>query len=226
MNQPPYIPATLDGFEAWLNNFSTELTATPIAYGLVAGDAVIVAAQYTAWNAAYLAGTNPATRTSATVAAMNGARVTATATVRPYAQNISKNMAVSDLLKIQIGVNLPNNAPVPVPPITDVPSLIVGASQPGQTSFQYRQGSAPTSKAKPFGAIACELWRSVGVAFATSPDQCTLIESLTKTPQIVSNSPANPGDKMTFFCRWTTRSGPQGKAQKGPWSLATNLIAN
>lgn len=225
MNQPPYIPPTLDGFQAWLLNFSTLLTAAPVTYGLTAPDAVIVAAQYTAWHAAYLAGTNPATRTAPTVAAMNGARVTAIGVVRPYATQISRNMAVADIDKLSIGVNLPNNAPVPVPPITDVPSLIVQPSAPGQCVFQYRQGTDPTSKAKPFGALALELWRSVGAAFAVSPDQCTLLESLTKTPQVINNAPANPGDKMTFFCRWTTRSGPQGKAQKGPWSLATNLIA-
>ncbi|MEQ2009600.1 MAG: hypothetical protein ABMA26_22685 [Limisphaerales bacterium] len=226
MNQPPYIPTTLDAFQAWLLNFSTLLTAAPATYGLVAGDAVIVAAQYTAWNAAYLLGTNPATRTTPNVAAMNGARVTATGVVRPYAQSISRNMAVDDADKLSIGVNLPNNAPVPIPPITDVPALIIQPSAPGQVVIAYRQGSAPTSRAKPFGAVALELFRSAGVAFATSPDQCTFIDSLAKTPQVVLNTPANAGDKLTFFARWTTRSGPQGKAQKGPWSLAYNVVAS
>lgn len=226
MNQAPYIPTTLDAFQAWLLNFSTLLTAAPTTYGLVAGDAVIVAAQYTAWHAAYLAGTNPATRTSPTVAAMNGARVTATGVVRPYAQALSRNIAVDDADKLSIGVNLPNNAPVPIPPVTDVPSLIIQPSAPGLTVIAYRQGSAPTSRAKPFGAIACEIWRSNGVAYATDPAQCTLIESVAKTPQVISNAPAVAGEKMTFFARWTTRSGPEGKAQKGPWSLAYNLVAN
>ena len=226
MNQPPYIPPQLAQFDTWLQNFTTLLTATPADFGLTAPDAVICAAQYTAFHAAYLAGTNPGTRTSATVAAMNGARVTAIATIRPYAQQISKNMSVLDADKIAIGVNLPNNAPVPIPPITDVPSLIVQPSAPGTTVFQYRQGADPTSKAKPFGAVGLELWRNIGAVAATSPDQCTLIATLTKTPQQIDNSPATNGQIMTFFCRWTTLSGPQGKAQKGPWSLPTVRVAD
>jgi len=218
MNQAPYIPAKDADFDNWLQNFSTLLTAEPTDYGLVSGDAVIVAAQYSAWHAAYLLATNPATRTSATVAAKDGARVTATSTVRPYATQISRNMGVSDELKIGIGVNLPNNVPVPIPPVTSAPSLILVSATPQAHNLQYRDSLTPTAKAKPFGAVALELWRSVGVSAATDPSQCSLYAQWTKTPNIVSFDVGDVGKKATYFSRWTTRSGPGGTAQPGPWS--------
>lgn len=226
MNQASYIPPKDADFDVWLQNFSVLLTANPTDYGLVAGDAVIVAAEYTNWHPKFLAATNPATRTAPTVAAKDGARVQATGVVRPYATQISRNPAVSDLLKLGIGVNLPNNAPVPVPPITDVPSLILQPSATGLTQIQYRSSGDPTSKAKPFGAIGLEVWRDIGTVAATSPEQCTLFATLTKTPQALSNAPAVNGQIMTFFARWTTRSGPAGVAQKGPWSLPLVVVAS
>ena len=225
MNQAPYIPAKDADFENWLANFSTLLTANPTDYGLTAPDAVIVAAQYSAWNAAFLLATNPATRTSPAVAAKDGARVTATGVVRPYAVAISRNPAVLDADKLSIGVNLPNFTPVPIPPITDVPSIILQSALPNQHTLQFRSSGAPTSKAKPFGVIGLELFRNIGTVAATSPEQCTLYTSATKTPFVVSTDPANAGQVITYFSRWTNRSGAGGQAYKGPWSAPLVLIA-
>ena len=225
MNAPPYIPPADAGFDSFLHTLSTALTANPIDFGLTAPDAVIIAAQYTAWHAAYLTATNPATRTSPTIAAKDAARVLAVGTIRPYCQQIAKNPSVSDELKLSVGLNPPNNVPVPIPPITDVPQLLTQPSAPGQVVLQYRSGENPTSKAKPFGAVALELWRNIGAVAATNPAQCALLASLTKTPQVIDNDPATPGQTMTYFGRWTTLSGPQGKAQKGPWSLPLVVIA-
>lgn len=223
-NQPPYIPAKDADFDTWLLNFTTLLTANPTDYGLVAGDAVICAAQYTAWHPLYLAAINPTTRTSAAIAAKDGARVTAVATVRPYAQQISKNMSVSDALKIGIGVNLPNNVPVPVPPVVTSPSLILQSAAPLQHFLQYRDSATPTSKAKPFGAVALELWRNVGAAAVADPADCSLYALWTKTPNISSFDAPDVGKVATYFARWITRSGTGGVAQPGPWSPALAVV--
>lgn len=153
------------------------------------------------------------------------ARLTAVNTIRPYAQAISKNPAVSDLLKLSIGVNLPNNAPVPVPPITDVPTLIAQASLPGQVTLQYRSSGDPTSKAKPFGVIQLELRRGSGVAPVVSPDDCTPVAFVTKSPFVILNAPVAAGQVMTYFARWQNRSGASGLAYSGPWSAPLIVVA-
>jgi hypothetical protein len=218
MNQPSYIPPKDADFDTWLLEFTTLLTANPTDFGLIAGDAVICAAQYTAWHPAYLLAINPSTRTSPTIAAKDGARVTAVATIRPYAQQISKNMGVSDLLKTSIGVNLPNNVPVPIPPVSTSPVLMLQSAAPQQHVMQYRDSATPTSKAKPFGAISIEIWRAVGTVPAVSPAACSLLANWTKSPNISSFEVGDVGKVATYFARWVTRSGTGGVSQPGPWS--------
>ena len=50
----PYIPVKDADLANWLDNFSALITASPATYGLVAGDAVAIAAQVAAWDAAYV----------------------------------------------------------------------------------------------------------------------------------------------------------------------------
>jgi hypothetical protein len=223
MNQAPYIPARDADFSAWLLNFSTLLTATPAAFGLVAGDAVIVAAQNTAFQAAYLLATDPGTRTSPTVAAKDAARVTAEGVVRPYAVGISRNAAVTPENKTAIGVNLPNTAPVPVPPPLTFPQLGFRSAEPLTHVLQYQDSGLGTGKRKPFGAIACELWRSVGTVAATDPAQARFYGLFTKSPLRSSFEAPEVGKVCTYFARWTTRSGPAGAAQPGPWSAPLTI---
>lgn len=219
MNQAPYIPPRLADFAVWLDNFATLIAADPTDYGLVAGDATIISGQNTAFQAAYLTGTNPATRTTPTVAAMNVARINATAIVRPYAVQISRNPAVSDELKLGVGVNLPNNAPVPVPPIETAAALILESAGPLQHVLQFRDSTTPTSKQKPFGAIGLELWRKVGTTAATVPSECSKVGTFTKTPFRQTFAAEDKGKMATYFARWITRSGTAGAASEGPWSL-------
>lgn len=218
MPQPSYIPAKDADFDAWLLNFTTLLTAAPTTYGLTAPDAVICAAQYTAWHPAYIAATDPSTRTSVTVAAKDAARVTAEQVIRPYAQQISKNASVTPGDKTAIGVNLPNNSPVPIPAPTSFPILGFRSATPLQHLLQYQDSDLGTGKAKPFGAIGLELYRAIGTVPAVDPSQAEYYAQVTKSPCRVTFTAGDVGKTCTYFARWITRSGPGGVAQSGPWS--------
>lgn len=223
MPQAPYIPPKDADYDAWLTNFSTLLSATPTAYGLVAGDATIVAASQAAWNAAYLLATNPTTRTSPAIADKDAQRASATATVQPYAQQISRNMGISDALKLGIGVNLPNPTRTPVPPPVTAPVLAHVSSIPGQTTIGYADFATPASKAKPFGAIALDLRQTIGTAPAVSPAAALPVQGVTKSPTVITFGSGDVGKIVTLWGRWVTRSGPGGITQNGPWSAALSF---
>lgn len=218
MAQAPYIPAKDADFDTWLLNFTLLLTAAPATYGLTAPDAVTCAAQYTAWHPAYLAANDPGTRTPVTVAAKDAARVTAEQVVRPFAQAISKNMAVDPGDKVAIGVNLPNPVPVPIPPPVTFPQLGFRSAEPLVHNLQYQDSGLGTGKKKPFGAIGVEVYRSVGTVPATDPEQASYYGQFTKSPLRSTFDAAQVGKICTYFARWITRSGPGGRAQTGPWS--------
>lgn len=218
----PYIPNKDADFNDWFENFKTLINANPTNYGLVAGDATAIVAVWTPWTAAYTAAINPATRTSATIATKDGARASAEAVVRPYAIRIRNNDAVSDALKIGVGVTVPSFPPTPIPAPTDAPALSIVQAIPLTQRLGYKTVGA-IGKAKPFGVIGVEIWRAIGVAPAVDPNQCEYNGVYTKSPLTQEFDAGDQGKIVTYFARFITRSGPAGKAQTGPWSAALTL---
>lgn len=220
MPQAPYIPARDADFAVWLANLSTLVTAHPTDYGLIAGDAVIIAGVNTPFQAAYLLATNPATRTGPTIAAKDAARAAATATVRPYCVSISLNDGVSDELKLGVGVNLPNPTRTPIPaPLTN-PTLTHVGSISGQATIGSADSETPLSKAKPAGAVTMEVRQQLGTAPAVDPDAAAFVGLVTKSPFQMTFEPSQVGKVVTVWGRWRTKSGPAGISQAGPWSAA------
>lgn len=217
----PYLPPKDADFNNWLLNFSTLITAAPTTYGLLAGDAVAIAAQNTAFAAAFTAATDPGTRGPATVAAKDAARVVAEAVIRPYAVRIASNPAVDDLDKVAVGVTVRSATRAPVPAPTTAPALMLTSAVPGVLNLQFRDATTPLVKAKPFGVIGAEVWVNFGTVPATDPAQCSYAGSYTKTPMQLDTT-GNAGKVTTLFARWFNRSGNGGKSYVGPWS--TSLV--
>ena len=222
--QTPYLPSKDADFDTWLTNFSTLLTAAPPTYGLVAGDAVIVAGVTTPWSAAYAAAINPGTRTSVTIADKDAARNTATATVRPYAVGISLNSGVTNADKTAIGVNLPNTGRTPIPPPTTVPALTLVGAIHFQQTIAYRDTATPTTKAKPAGATGCEIRATIQVGPAINPEVALPLTVATKSPVVNSFTAPDVAKTCTYWARWVTRSGPGGQQQSGDWSAPLSVV--
>ena len=213
-----YIPQSDSGFDAWLTNFSSLITADPATYGLTAPDAVDIAAERTAYHAAYVTATTPETRTSPTVAAKDQAKAHALAVVRPFAVAISLNAGVTNENKEAVGVTVRKTTPTPIPPPVTQPVLVLVAGTPGAHQLRYYDTSTPTTKAKPFGAIGVEIWRAVGTVAAVDPEQSRYYATWTKSPNVSTFAPSDVGKTVTYFARWVTRSGAGGVSVPGPWS--------
>jgi hypothetical protein len=218
-----YLPASDAGFDSWLTNFSTLLTAAPATYGLTAPNAVTVAAERTAYHAAYLAATDPGTRTSVTIAAKDSARASAEAVVRPFATNISQNAGVLDSDKTDIGVTVRKTVPTPVPPPITSPALVLVAATPLAHQLRFYDTSTPTTKSKPPGAVQIQINRVVGTLPAVDPGQTAFYDMWTKSPNRSLFEVGDVGKVCTYFARWVTRGGPGGASQYGPWSAALSL---
>jgi hypothetical protein len=223
MTSVSYIPSKIADFALWLNNFATLLTATPAAFGLTAPDALAVQNTADDFAASYAISSTPATRTTPTIAATTAQRAVTTAIIRPYAVRISQNPAVSDENKAAIGVTIRSTVITPVPAPTTQPALSLLSAVFLNHTLRYFDVSNPTSKQKPFGVKALQLWASVGITAATDPSQCKYLADYTKSPLQVSFSAEDVGKKVTYFSRWVTVAGPGGKAQVGPWSDALTV---
>jgi len=208
----PYIPNRDSLFGPWLLNFSTLLTANPGLYGLVAADATAVAALNTSWIAAYALVTSSATKTAATVQAKNINRLTATATLRSYAQRIAINPGVLAANKIAIGVNARTNPPTPIAAPVTFPVISIPQLQTHSFTLYARDNLAsPSVKAKPAGAIGMQLFQRVGGSGTPSVNAGdTLMGTVTKIPTTINTAPTNAGSTCFYAARWITRTGLVG----------------
>ena len=223
MASPSYIPASDLSFRDWLVNFSALLTAAPATYGLTAPDALTVAAVTDAYVDALTLATDPMTRTSVTIAIKDANKASALSVVRPYAVSISLNPNVLNGDKVAIGVTVRSTVQTPIPAPVIAPTIELLSATPLRQNLQVRQPGS-TSKAKPFGAIAIEIGRSVGTVAATDPAQLSIIGQYGKTPLTQDFEAQNQGKIVTYGARYRTRSGPAGVSQAGPWSALVSFI--
>jgi hypothetical protein len=216
---PPYIPAKDADFTSFLANFSTLISANPPAFGLLTSDAANIAAQNAAWAAAYGPITSPATKTAQAVSAKDVAKITVTAQIRTYAQNIANNPGVSVDNKIALGLNPKTSTPSPITPPTTNPILALQGQAPLRATLYYRDSAAsPSVKAKPYGVTSCQVYGMASTTPITDRSLLPLVAQPTKAPFTLNFSDADVG--KTFYCaaRWIIRTG-----ELGPWSSIFNF---
>tara|TARA_R110002153_G_scaffold59699_2_gene162720 strand:- start:820 stop:1512 length:693 start_codon:yes stop_codon:yes gene_type:complete len=219
-----YIPTSDAGFNSWITNFATLLTADPTAVGETAGTAVVMQADADAWTATYTAASDPITRTSPAVAAKDNARFAAQNTARPIAMRINANIAVTDQQRSDYGLTIRKTIPTPIPAPTSFPQLTLRKATPLQHTMGYTDSDLGTGKAKPFGVVGVQIYRAVGTVEATDPGQAFYNETVTKAPFTSNFGGDDVGKVCTYFARYVTKAGPAGKAQVGPWSAAVNVF--
>ena len=213
-----YIPAREADMDNWLNNFKTLIAANPTTYGLVTADATAITTAYTNWHAAYLTAVNPTTRTTAAVQTKNEQKQTVLGVVRGYADTIRVNMAVSDALKVGLGLHVRDTAPTPIPPPSTFPLLTITEPMRGMQDLRASDSGTPDKKARPTGVAGMLLFRAVGTSAVTDPAQAASLAFATKTDFEATFDPADNGKTATYFARWTN-----GKGEVGPWSAPVSM---
>lgn len=210
----PYIPAPDAALANWASNFSTLITAAPATYGLTTGDAAAIAAVEATWAADYALVTSPMTKTPATVANKNTARINLLATLRPYAQTIALNAGVSSSNKIALGLNPRTSTPVPITAPTTYPSLTIAQALALAHVIRYRDSIAsPSVKAKPYGVVQIQLFGMTSTTPVTDPTTLPLLQATTKSPLLQTWGSGAVGLKAYYAAKWATRKG-----LVGPWS--------
>lgn len=223
--QDPYIPPKDADFKAWVLNFAALTLATPALYGLTPADAAIIDSAASDFSSKYDLAVDPPTRTKPSVAAKDASRAATLDVVRPYSIQIRNNQGVSNQDKLDLGLNVPDFTPTPVPAPTTSPTINIVAATPLQHTFRFADSVTPTTRGKkPFGVLALQLYRSVTVAPAVDPDTADFVGNYTKNPAAVNYVAGDRGKYSTLFARWVTRSGPLGVAQVGPWSDPISMV--
>lgn len=213
-----YIPAEDAMALAWMTGFSSGITANPGIYMLAAADASAIAAAVAAFNTAFYAAENQATRTPAAVSLKDQTRNSAEQICRQYVMLIKVNPAISDQDKINIGVRPENTSRDPITCPQSSPLVNVLGSTPGLQTVVYADTNTPDSKAKPFGAMQLQLFVAVADEPTVDATDALYYGSFTRNPVPVLFTDEQDGKVATYFARWVGRRGDHGQ-----WSQPVSM---
>lgn len=210
-----YLPTREADLDTWLANFKTLIAATPTNYGLVSSDGTAITTAFNNWHSAYLAAVNPTTRSALTVQAKNAQKAIVIPLVRSYAGTIQANHAVSDSLKMGLGLHVRDATPTPVPPPSTKPVLKITKTDQGFQDLQAADEATPLRRARPTGSVGLLVYRFIGADSTSEPGDATFLTFVGKPSFESTFSTADRGKTVTYFARWTNARG-----EVGPWSFA------
>ncbi len=180
MAQRDFLPSKDADLLAWANSFSAKITATPVAYGLVAAQATAFSALLTTWSADLAVATDPATRTRAAIAAKNASRTPLKAEARELARIINAFPSITNEQRIELGLTPRSGTISPINPPTECPVLEV-VSAIGRTLKLKLRSSDSNRRGKPADVAGATLFSYVGSAPPADIAAWKFEGSITKT---------------------------------------------
>lgn len=222
MAAPAYLPARDADLLAWAQSFSAHITATPTVYGLVAGQATVLAGLVTAYQTALATATNPATRTKPSVAAKDDARNALVLLIQSYVAIVQGYPAITPTLIEQLGLTVRKTSRTPIPAPLTVPVIAVLSCFSLLARFALADESTPLLKRKPFGYQGAEVYYKIG---GTAPIPGVLTGMTfqllqTRTPFQFSLPGTASGETVYVVARWVNAKG-----QPGPLSSVVTFVA-
>ncbi len=210
----PIVPPTRESeLDNWLNNFKGLIAATPTNYGLAASDATAITNAFNSWHTAYQAAVNAATRSSLTIETKNQQKANVLFVVRGYIGTITANRAVSDTLKMGLGLHIRDTSPTPVPAPSTKPSLRIVRTDQGFMDITAVDEATPLKRARPVGSVGMLLYRAVATTAINDPAEAQFLTFVGKPAAHATFTAADRGKTATYFARWTNARG-----ETGPWS--------
>lgn len=219
MSQRDYIPGPDEDVQAFGANYSTRITATPTAYGLVAGDATAIAALQAAFTTALTASTNPVTRTPVTVQTKDLARANLVAGLRAKSKLVQAYASITPTLLTELGLTVRVTTRTPIPPPTTRPVLSDLRSNGTVLEFTIRDELTPARRAFPNGVVLLQVFMKTGTTAPLSISDCVLADMQGNAFGAVDVATVTAGTTMHFLSRWINRRG-----QPGPISTVVSQI--
>lgn len=206
---PSFLPSRDSLLLAWSSNFSTQISATPTAFGLTAAQATAYAALHTAYSTAYTAAIDPATRTKANISTKNVAKKSLRTSAQDLAKIANAFPTITNAQRILLGLTPRSGTITPVNPPTEAPVMEI-VSTNGRT-IKLRLHSQST-KSKPAGVKGASLFSFVGATPPADIDSWKFEGSTTRTHFEMSFSSSTPAGSQVFLTAFwfnpRSQSGP------------------
>ena len=207
-----FLPTKDTTLLAWSLNFSTRITATPTAYGLVAADATAYSALHTAFGTA-LAACDPDERNKITTAAKNSARLALKTSARLLAKRVDGTATVTDAQKLELGLNV-RAQPSPIPAPDSAPVIEIVSMMSRTVKIKLKSADS-ADRGKPAGVHGAAIFTYVGTTPPTTEGAWHFEGNTNRTVIDVEFADSVPsGATIWFTAMWFNP-----RSQSGPGSL-------
>jgi len=217
----PDVPPEKDqSLEDWSQNFDTRITTTPTLFNLLASDATAFHALVQDFITRRAAAVNPGTRGKSTVAAKQTSKIALLARARQLARIVSAYPPVTPQQRVDLGLNVRDTDPTPIPPPATKPILALDPDG----ALRLVDETMPDRRGKPAGVAGAAVYMKVAAPGDPAPASVedakfTLLTSRPRCPLPVP--PYSNGKTLYVFARWYNARGEMGPV--GP--MASTSIA-
>jgi len=208
---PDFLPSKDALLLSWSANFSTKITATPTAYGLVAAQATAYAALNTTYSTTYATAINPATRTKGTILAKNDARIPLRASARNLARIIQAFPTLTNTQRADLGITVRDVTPSPINPPTESPVMEVVSANGRALTLKLRSVDSER-RGKPPGVHGASLFSYVGATPPADISAWKFEGSTTRTSFVMEFAPTVPAGSQV----WLTAFWFNPRSESGP----------
>jgi len=168
----------------WSDNFRTQITATPTAFGLTALQATAYGVWHTAFANAYAAAVNPNTNSKANVNTKNVAKenlINGLGAARELVNIVQAFPGTTDIMRGELGLRIADVTPSPVPAPATPPDLSILSSFARTVKVRLRDQNNPDRRGKPDGVQGATLLFFVGETAPADPSQWIFALNTSKT---------------------------------------------
>ena len=207
-------------------DMSAAISADPADFGLDIADGTALASDTTAFVNAFDLAEDPATRTAMTIEEKRVKKAALIARMRSVGARVRANPAVSNALKLSIGLRIPDVTPTPSPVPATKPVVTVLKVDGRTVRCCVADELTPNARRKPEFVTEYEVFTHVGntapadVAAWTYQGQGTRnVFDVTLADTVAS------GSKVWIACRWCNRRGQHGPASEPVPAIVVGSVA-
>jgi hypothetical protein len=208
-----YIPGADADFNTWQNNFIANLNAHKADFGLADADLAPLNAAQQGWTDGYAAHIAAQAQAEGARLSKDDSRKALETALRGMARRVQTHTGTTDRHRAELGLNVQAGTRTSAGVPETRPVAQVDTSQRLRHTVSFSDESTPNSRAKPAGAMGCEIWSKIGDPAPADPSQLHFLGLDTSSPYMVQFGGEDAGKTAYYMLRWVNTKGEQG-----PWS--------
>jgi hypothetical protein len=208
-----YMPDSDGDFSSWLSQFVDYANLHKDDWNLDPGETTPLAALRSEFEDARNQNDNLQAQARAARSTKDAARAHSEEFIRPLVARLQTNASVTDAQRLALGITVRSTSRSPTAAPSTKPVATVDTTQRLQHTIAFVDELTPTSRAKPDGAMGCEIWVKVDGPPPADPSELQYLATDTRSPYLAEFDGAKAGKIAYYMLRWVSTRG-----EKGPWS--------